>query len=73
MRLCADCIKLGGLVHTNSRDMQVILRLALVSKTVCTTVCVTLQLHTEHVASYKQKEMCFQKKRGYSIIISADL
>ena len=51
--------------------MQVILRLALVSKALYNSL--TLQLHTEHVASYKQKEMCFQKKRGYSIIISADL
>ena len=57
MRLCADCIKFGGLVHTKSRDMQVILRLALVSKTVCTTVCVTLQLHTEHVAMLQIKDV----------------
>ena len=62
MRLCADCIKLGGVVHTKSRDMQVILRLALVSKTVCTTVCVTLQLHTEHVAMLQTKGDVFPEE-----------
>ena len=62
MRLCADCIKLGGLVHTKSRDMQVILRLALVSKTVCTTVCVIMQLHTEHVAMLLTKGDVFPEE-----------
>ena len=39
-----------------------ILRLALVSKTVCTKVCVTLQLHTEHMAMLQTKGDVFPEE-----------